>query len=227
MISIVIPTYNEEKFLPLLLKSIKKQGYKDYNIIVADSSTDKTRKIAKKYGCIVVDGGNPAKARNNGAKITNHDLLFLDADDILPDKFLGQFIRACKGYDIVSCKVLPASDKFSYNLYYLVKNFLNKNNPTPHCSGQCVFIKKSLFNKISGYDEYLFLGEEHDLVQRSIKSGGTFKFLDLHLLNSPRRIEKEGFFGLTFKSLYSEGYRMVFGNVKRKFIEYDYSFYSK
>ena len=46
MISIVIPTLNEEKYLPKLLVSIKKQHYKDYEIIVADAgSKDNTRKI--------------------------------------------------------------------------------------------------------------------------------------------------------------------------------------
>jgi len=40
-ISIIIPTLNEEKFLPKLLNSIKEQNYKNYEIIIADAnSTD-------------------------------------------------------------------------------------------------------------------------------------------------------------------------------------------
>ena len=47
-LSIIIPTKNEEEYLTALLKSIKKQTFKDYEIIVADNnSKDKTRKIAK------------------------------------------------------------------------------------------------------------------------------------------------------------------------------------
>jgi glycosyltransferase involved in cell wall biosynthesis len=50
-ISIVIPTYNEEKYLPRLLKQIKQQDFTDYEIIVADNnSKDKTRSIAKRFG---------------------------------------------------------------------------------------------------------------------------------------------------------------------------------
>jgi len=46
MLSIIIPTLNEEKFLPHLLKSLKDQTFKDFEIIVADNnSTDITRSI--------------------------------------------------------------------------------------------------------------------------------------------------------------------------------------
>ena len=70
ILSIIIPTYNEEEYLPVLLDSIKSQSFDDYEIIVADAnSTDKTREIAESYGCIVVAGGLPAVGRNNGAKI--------------------------------------------------------------------------------------------------------------------------------------------------------------
>ena len=52
MISIIIPAYNEGKYLPKLLKCIKDQTYKNYEVIVADAdSKDKTKEIAKKFGC--------------------------------------------------------------------------------------------------------------------------------------------------------------------------------
>lgn len=74
--SIVIPTYNEEEYLPKLLESIKMQSYDDYEIIVADAnSNDRTREIAEEYGCIVVDGGLPAVGRNNGAKVAKGEII--------------------------------------------------------------------------------------------------------------------------------------------------------
>ncbi len=109
MLSIILPTYNEEKYLPNLLKSIKKQSYKDYEIIIADSSKDKTKLIAKKFKCKVVNGGYPPIARNNGAKISKHDLLFLDADVIFKNQnFLKKFLKKIKqnNLDIATCKVL-------------------------------------------------------------------------------------------------------------------------
>ena len=77
--SIIIPTYNEEEYLPVLLESIKKQDFDDYEVIVADAnSTDRTREIAEEYGCIVVDGGLPGVGRNNGARVAKGEyLLFL------------------------------------------------------------------------------------------------------------------------------------------------------
>ena len=86
MLSIVIPTFNEEKFLPHLLKSLKEQTFKDFEIIVADNnSTDATRSVAINVGAKVVKGGLPARGRNNGAKVARGEwLLFLDADVILP-----------------------------------------------------------------------------------------------------------------------------------------------
>ena len=111
MISIITPTLNEEEFLPKLLKSIKKQKFKDYEIIVADAgSVDKTRKIAKKLGSGVVKGGLPAVGRNEGAKAAKGELLlFLDADVILPEKFLEKAIREFekRNLDVASIQLDP------------------------------------------------------------------------------------------------------------------------
>jgi len=49
--SVIIPTLNEEKFLPNLLRSLADQSKKDFEVIVVDDcSKDKTRTIAKSYG---------------------------------------------------------------------------------------------------------------------------------------------------------------------------------
>ena len=95
-ISIIIPTKNEERYLPGLLESIKKQTVQPYEIIVADAgSTDRTVEIAKKYGAKVIKGGLPGVGRNNGAKVAKGDIfVFLDADAVLPrESFLGDLIR--------------------------------------------------------------------------------------------------------------------------------------
>ncbi|AJF61673.1 TPA: glycosyltransferase [Candidatus Woesearchaeota archaeon] len=232
MISIVIPTLNEGRYLPKLLGSIKKQTYKDYELIVSDNfSKDNTRRIAKKYGCRVVDGGLPGKARNNGAKAAKYDLVFIDADIVLADKsFLKIFLEKIKkeNLDIATCKVLPDSGRPDYRFYYFLKNWFNKNNPMRHISGQCFFIKKELFESIGGYDETLQLGEEHDLVRRGLKHKARYKFLAGHsVINSTRRLEKEGFFRLLFKSACSELYAVFFRKIKRKLFDYEFGNYQK
>lgn len=98
ILSIIIPTYNEEEYLPILLESIKTQNFTDYEIIVADAnSTDKTCEIAQKYDCIIVEGGMPAVGRNNGANIAKGEyLLFLDSDLKLTDDYLRKVIYEFK-----------------------------------------------------------------------------------------------------------------------------------
>src|SRR6056297_2678752 len=82
MLSIIIPTLNEEDFLKNTLKEIKRQDFENYEIIVADAgSNDNTKEIAKDFNCKIVEGGSPAQGRNSGAEVAQGDiLLFLDSD---------------------------------------------------------------------------------------------------------------------------------------------------
>ena len=48
--SVVIPTYNQAKYLKASIDSVLRQSYKDFEIIIIDNySTDETQKIIKKY----------------------------------------------------------------------------------------------------------------------------------------------------------------------------------
>ena len=82
MLTIVIPTKNEETYLPRLLASISKQTLAPAQVIVADAqSTDATRQIALAHGVRVVEGGMISCGRNAGARQAKTDfILFLDAD---------------------------------------------------------------------------------------------------------------------------------------------------
>src|SRR3989344_3955469 len=106
-ISIIIPTFNEERDLPKLLTSIANQTMKPRDVIVSDAySEDNTRKIAESYGAKVVNGGLPAATRNNGARVAkSYVILFLDADVILPKPFLEKCFSemARRNLDITSC----------------------------------------------------------------------------------------------------------------------------
>ena len=73
--SVVIPTLNEELFLPNLLEDFKKQKVKNFEIIVVDAkSKDKTRKIVKsfkqslKIKLFLSNKKNVAYQKNLGAK---------------------------------------------------------------------------------------------------------------------------------------------------------------
>ena len=99
LLSVVIPAYNEEQFLPLtlgsLISSLKQcEEIEDYEIIVADNhSTDKTAEVATKFRAKVVleTEHKISKVRNTGAKNTNGTyIFFLDADTIVKSSTLRQ-----------------------------------------------------------------------------------------------------------------------------------------
>ncbi len=89
-LSIIIPTFNEESYLPHLLESIKRQDFSDYEVIVADAgSKDSTRDIAQEWGCKVVEGGLPSVGRNRGTEAASGEyLLFFDSDVFLTRDYL-------------------------------------------------------------------------------------------------------------------------------------------
>jgi len=231
-LSIIIPTLNEEKYLPQLLKSIKKQDFKDYEVIVADyNSKDNTRAIAKKFGCKITKGGRPAAGRNNGAKIAGGDnLLFLDGDVILPKNFLRNMLSKFreKNLDVATCFVVPDSkniiDHFNFffaNIFIWIVQFFN-----PHAPGFCLLVKKKVHDRVKGFDETIFIAEDHDYVKRICKFG-KFKILCCWVKFSTRRFEKEGRLKLVLKYLYFSLYRMLKGEVKKEIIKYDFGVYGK
>lgn len=97
MISIVIPAYNDEKYIVRCLESIEKQTYKDYEVLlVLDGSTDKTKEFASNYvgrvnnlHIIEQENTGSGRARNNGLEHSNGEyIVFVDADDWLEPEAL-------------------------------------------------------------------------------------------------------------------------------------------
>ena len=121
-LSIIIPTLDEEKYLPMLLHSIEEQSFRDYEIIVADAgSCDKTLDIAKEHHCRVVAGGLPAYGRNKGADIARGNLLlFLDADVVLPKdsltKVLEEFKKRPSGINSIKYEVDDFKIDYSFKI---------------------------------------------------------------------------------------------------------------
>ena len=197
--SIIIPTYNEEEYLPVLLESIKKQNFDDYEIIVADAnSTDKTREIAEDYGCIVVEGGLPAVGRNNGAKIAKGEyLLFLDSDLELTDDYLRDVLYEFRmeRLGIAITQMLPISNKVDDKLFHDLANYfmISVEKIKPHGAG-CygIIAKKKLHDECGGFDEELTFGEDTDYIERLGKKE-RFKVLrNAKIGVSTRRLEEEG-----------------------------------
>lgn len=232
-ISIVIPTFNEKYFLPKLLESIKKQTKKPEEIIVADAfSDDNTRKIAKKFGAKVVDGGLPAISRNNGArKASSSIILFLDSDVVLPKKFLEQTFEEIAGryLDITSCFLSPRSNlKLDHFLHDFVNNYMKITQRFhPHIPGACIFVKKGLHEKIGGFDESILVAEDHDYVKRC-KRFGKFAYLKSYKLPiSVRRLTRDGRIRIALKYIAIELHLIFLGQIRKNIFKYTFGNYYK
>ncbi len=204
MLSIIIPTKNEEKYLPKLLDSIKKQNIQNIEIIIADAnSTDKTREIARNHGCKIVEGGIPSLGRNNGAKQSIKEyIVFIDADVILPKNFLRKSLNKIKerNLDVAGTiqKPIPTDNKFkdlSYSLLYgFTNNWMKITQRTENpCMQICMFVKRSVHEEIGGFNETLIYAEDSEYVKKAVKNGAKFAILNPNkVLVSPRRLENEG-----------------------------------
>ena len=99
--SVILPVYNSEKYLGKTIKSVLKQNLSDFElIIIDDKSTDSSLEIASSYQekdnriRLITKSTNKgvASARNSGLKIARGEyILFLDSDDVLPDKTLSVY----------------------------------------------------------------------------------------------------------------------------------------
>lgn len=235
LLSIIIPTKNEEKYLPILLKSIHRQNLpkSDYEIIVADNnSTDRTREIAKKYNCKITKGGLPGPGRSFGAKAAKGEiLLFLDADTQLSQKdFLKSALGEMKSrrIDIAVPKAEVKgnkADKFFTELWnYLVEV---SQYVSPFAGGWCIFVRKKIHDKIKGFNEKIILGEDSDYAKRAAKFGKFRMLGKAKIRMSTRRLKKEGHLKVAFQILGIGLYWAMFGRDKKNRLKYNFDIYGK
>lgn len=111
-VSIVIPVYNAEAFLPMCLSSIVNQTLTDWEVIaVNDGSTDGSWAILqayaeqdKRFHLLSVEHGGQALARNEGLKhIQGEYCTFVDADDYIDSDYLEQLVTHIGSCDLCQC----------------------------------------------------------------------------------------------------------------------------
>lgn len=230
MLSIIIPTLNEEKYLPRLLRSIKTQDFKNFEVIVSDGdSSDRTQRIAKNSGTklVVSKKQSPANQRNQGGKIAKGDiLLFLDADVFLPKKFLSSVIAEFKkkNLDVASFYFKPDSKKIIYKIYsYFYASVCSISQYIKPLSLGCgIIIKKSLHKKIYGFNTNIFIGEDHNYSQKAKKLGRFGILSSKKIYFSVRRFEKHGKFKTLIKWLYCAFYVLIRGPIKKQVVKYEF-----
>lgn len=208
MISIIIPTYNEARYIKRTLQQFNAlKDRKNFEVIVSDGcSTDNTVMVAEKYADKVIVSKKKltiAAGRDNGVKIAKGDILiFLDADIQVPSVniFFRKVKEIFKNPRIVAATtkvyIRPAEatlfDKtfhFLFSHLYFFLNFLHYGV----ARGECQIIRKDVFLKIKGYDKRLVAGEDFDLFYRLGKVGKIHYFRDLVVYESRRRYERMGY----------------------------------
>ncbi len=229
MLTIVIPTKDEEASLPRLLESIRKQTMQPAEIIVADAgSTDNTRTVAESFGCRVVKGGMPGAGRNRGAEAATTDLLlFLDADVELRDpefleRSVGEMIE--KKFDIATVDVFPLSDQWIDHVIHKAYNVYVRawGDVFPHAPGFCMFVRREMHEKIGGFDESVTFCEDHEYAGRAGKVG-SFGFLrSTKIPVSIRRLDRDGRINIAMKYSLAEMHLAMLGPIRHDRFKYTF-----
>ncbi|MFW5718389.1 MAG: glycosyltransferase [Spirochaetota bacterium] len=232
-VSVIVPTYNEEEYLPKILDCLKSQTMDpdEYEIIVADAdSDDRTPEIAREYGAKVVPGGMPAEGRNAGAEVAVGDyFFFFDADVKFSRDFLENAYNEMQErfVDVATCEVRPLSnvplDRMMHdfaNLYVRLNQYTN-----PMAPGYCILITSRLYHRVGGFNTDITLAEDFDLIRRAAKLR-PFRVLDsVHITVSVRRYRKEGRLAFIGHSLAVSWHRTFKGEIKGD-IDYEFGDFS-
>ena len=209
-VTIVIPCYNEEKYISQTITSIVRQyNINGTKVIIADNnSTDRTRQIINEckevYQNIIdiqlIDGGTVAVARNNGAKLsTTKYTLFLDADSVLIDRDIIDktlFIAQNNHLNLITAEVHSISKDIRTSLIFSLFNLCNRiiSIKTPFAIGGYFFTRTDKFNEFGGFDESLTTSEDFWLSKKYDPK--TFKIIKKKYGQDDRRFKKMGYFGM-------------------------------
>ncbi len=191
-VSIIIPAYNEEKYIERTLQSLQGSGAEI--IVVCNGCTDKTEEVAKRYAnkVIVVKEKGVSHARNAGAMAATHDrLVFLDAD-ILVDPDLMEKISVSP-HTIGTCLVQPDSGNFVDKIHYAVKSQIHRLGT---CTG-LLFCDKLIFDRAGGFEEDLFTKEDGRFLRRAMKQGN-FGVVNGYCYNNMRRFRQKGYVSIAW-----------------------------
>lgn len=178
-VSVIVPTYNEEDVIKRCLKSLDKQNYKDFEVIVVDDgSTDKTLERIQDTRCEIRVFKQRHKgagaARNRGAKHAKGDILvFIDADMTFDKNFIKKLIDP-----IVKSEAIGTFSKEEYlankdivwaRCWNINRGFpVDRMHPVDYPDTQKVFraITKKAFEKAGGFDEKAGYTDDWSLAER-------------------------------------------------------------
>jgi glycosyltransferase involved in cell wall biosynthesis len=170
LVSVIIPTKNNEKTLTKCLFSIKQQIYPNIEIIIIDAfSTDQTRSLAERFGAQVMQLQNErTKAKNYGAQLGKGDyIFFVDSDMILEPTVVRECLDACiKGTIGV---IIPEASVGS-GFWVRIRDFERSMYQGTKIESARFFVRKHVL-EVGGFDEDIIAYEESTLPQKLERRG--------------------------------------------------------
>lgn len=206
MISIIIPTYNEEENIGKLVRYLKRSGgEKLFEIIISDGgSRDLTLSNAMREGASAFM--SPQKGRavqmNFGASLAKGSILyFVHADTFPPETFAVDIIKAIEdGFDFGRFRT-----KFDSSSLLLKMNAWLTRFDIFECYGgdQTLFIKKNFFLQVNGFNEQQTIMEDYEIVERA-RELGKYTIIKKDVLVSARKYEM-----LSWYKVQKANYKMI------------------
>lgn len=173
-VTVIIPARNEARRIGRTVRTIREHSTDTILeiLVVDDGSEDDTARIAEAAGATVVPltgGGNPAIARNRGARqATGAILLFLDADCLPRPAWLAAHLRAqAEGAEIVggSLALSPGLGWTARADYYATAYHVHpgrKAGPVPNHTPANLSVQRSIFAATGGYTERFPVADGHE-----------------------------------------------------------------
>ena len=221
-ISVVIPAHNEEKYIGAALDSLKRQSFRDFEVIVVcNGCNDRTYNIARKYTdrVLSIPRANVCAARNIGAENANGEIIvFMDADTFLEENALSEIKKQFSlRHAIGTMFLVPNHPKTRYKLLFFLKNLFNR---VYTASSHVIISRKELFNKCRGFNQDIEFGfENRDFALRIARFGEYTVIKKTWAVTSTRRYEawgllKTALFWLGNKLFLVKAGNVDYGNVR-------------
>jgi len=189
-ISLIIPAYNEEKYIGKTLNSVMTAKETCENpstievIVVNNCSTDETEKTARSFGARIVleKERRIASARNKGAEVAEGKIIgFLDADSLITPNMFNSIHKVMSSGEYIGGGTMIKLDRSSPGIFCTYCITAVPARWLLGFAGGLLFTEKRTFGELGGFDESLYCAEDSkfawDLKKYGRKKGKRFKIL--------------------------------------------------
>lgn len=197
------------------MQSIFDQSYRNLEVIIVDNhSSDKTAKIAEKYGVRICSKGPERSSQiNEGVEVAEGKYVYrVDSDFVLDSDVVRQAVEACEreGYDAIAIHNTSDHTASLWARVRKVERDYYRNDDTNIASR---FWKKEVFEKLGGFDASLVAAEDYDFHNRLVEAGykvGRIQAEELHI-GEPRNlaevVQKHYYYGKNIGSFIKKNTR--------------------